>query len=179
MILDVSHLAGLMPLSQAWFPSSILHSSLSTWEDWVDRLRGKKLEASRNILSFSHIFQGNFYHRVVDKVILNTNSALFSIWLFSFLVSSLSREPLSREGMNGRIQTPKSHLQDQTGFWLMTWLGRKIMTKEGSILHDDSTGSRGSSEISCREGRSGETSDGKKKAVSMGFEVMSEGSPEG
>lgn len=51
------------------------------------------------------------------------------------------------------------------------------MTKEGSILHDDLTGPRGSSEISCREGKSGETSDGKKKAVSMGFEVMSEEPP--
>lgn len=53
------------------------------------------------------------------------------------------------------------------------------MTKEGSILHDDLTGPRGSSEISCREGKSGETSDGKKKAVSMGFEVMSEEPPWG
>ena len=93
-----------VPLSQAWPSSSVLHFSFSIWKDQVDRLRARKLEASLNIPSFSHIFQGNFHHPVVDRVTLYTNSALFSIWLFFFWVSSLSER---EERMNGRNQTPQ------------------------------------------------------------------------
>lgn len=77
-----------MLLSQVWppFPTG----------DWEDRLgiwgKGEELEVSLKSPSWNHVFQSNFYHSVVDKVMLNKNCVLFSIGLFFLQVDSPSRE---------------------------------------------------------------------------------------